>query len=306
MVEFLQSVVPMRMKQSQELISSDVHAGTADFKWTYSVELVPICKDDLVCLPPKVARSLSDISQLAICTRVSNMLTFLDPNTGKFSELRSMPFWEHSFSPLADKTSLVEFYVIDIQIESTTQKYAIATAEVSKSTDFSKTYMVRTHLGYILKAGDHCTGYLLANANYNNTTWDAYSTGVNQNQIADVMIVAKSYPNMRKKKRTRQWKLGKIVTETLESNRKGEKLKNEQDYEMFLRDIEEDVELRGMVNLYKGITKSKFLAPAIQAIDEIEGASDEEPEADFPEIQMSDLMDEMEQLKIKEFDDQEI
>ena len=33
-----------RVKQSQELISSDIHAGTADFKFTYSVELLPICK----------------------------------------------------------------------------------------------------------------------------------------------------------------------------------------------------------------------------------------------------------------------
>jgi nonsense-mediated mRNA decay protein 3 len=158
MVEFLQSVVPLRMKQSQELISSDIHAGTADFKFTYSVELVPICKDDLVCLPSKTARALSDISPLAVCTRVSNMLTFMDPNTGRYSELRSLPYWDNQFPPLADVKDLIEFYVIDIQIESRTQKYAIATAEVAKSTDFGTTYMVRTHLGHILKAGDHAKG----------------------------------------------------------------------------------------------------------------------------------------------------
>lgn len=88
MIDFLQSVVPMRMKMSQELVSADIHAGTADFKFTFSVELVPICKDDLVCLPTKTAKSMSDISQIAICTRVSNMLVFTDPQTGKFSELR--------------------------------------------------------------------------------------------------------------------------------------------------------------------------------------------------------------------------
>jgi nonsense-mediated mRNA decay protein 3 len=44
MVKFLQSVVPLRITQSQELISSDIHAGTADFKFTYSVEILPICK----------------------------------------------------------------------------------------------------------------------------------------------------------------------------------------------------------------------------------------------------------------------
>ncbi len=44
MVDFLSSIVPIKVKQSQELISSDIHAGTADFKFTYSVELIPICK----------------------------------------------------------------------------------------------------------------------------------------------------------------------------------------------------------------------------------------------------------------------
>jgi nonsense-mediated mRNA decay protein 3 len=53
---------------------------------------------------------------------------------------------------------LVEFYIIDIQIESRTSKYAIATAEIAKSNDFSTRYIVRTHLGYILNAGDHAKG----------------------------------------------------------------------------------------------------------------------------------------------------
>jgi nonsense-mediated mRNA decay protein 3 len=83
MVEFLQSVVPTKYKSSQELISSDIHAGTADFKFTYSVEIAPICKDDLVCLSKKTARTLSDIPQLVLCSRVNNMIQFVDPNTGK-------------------------------------------------------------------------------------------------------------------------------------------------------------------------------------------------------------------------------
>lgn len=44
MVEFLQSVVPIKMKTSEELLSSDIHSGTSSFKFTYSIEIVPICK----------------------------------------------------------------------------------------------------------------------------------------------------------------------------------------------------------------------------------------------------------------------
>jgi nonsense-mediated mRNA decay protein 3 len=46
-----------------------------------------------------------------------------------------------------------------------------------------------------------------------------------------------------------------VKEEEQENNRaKGDKKAAEMDYELFLRDLEEDPELRGMVNLYKGIT----------------------------------------------------
>ena len=62
MVDFLGAVVPVTTKKSSELISTDIHTSTKSYKFTYSVELVPICKDDLVCIPVKMARSLGNIS----------------------------------------------------------------------------------------------------------------------------------------------------------------------------------------------------------------------------------------------------
>ena len=50
-VDFLKSVVPINVKSSPELISEDIHSGTKSMKHTYSVELIPICRDDLVALP---------------------------------------------------------------------------------------------------------------------------------------------------------------------------------------------------------------------------------------------------------------
>ncbi|KAI8914492.1 NMD3 family-domain-containing protein, partial [Gorgonomyces haynaldii] len=249
MVEFLNSVVPMRMKQSQELISSDIHAGTADYKFTYSVELVPICKDDLVCMPIKVARSLGDMSPLALVSKVSNALMMLDFQTGKYSELRPSQFWENQFPALCEAKDLVEFYVIDIQMEHTTPKYGIAIAEICRAEDFSTTYQVRTHLGYILNPGDHCKGYMIGNANFNNDFLDVFAKN---KQLPDVVIVKKSYPNARKKIKSRRWKLKSMAkVEGEEIVRKQDKTRQEQDLEMFKRDLEEDPELRGLVNLYK-------------------------------------------------------
>ena len=44
MSEFLQSVVPTRVKTSEQLISQDIHSGSSNYKFTYSIEIVPICK----------------------------------------------------------------------------------------------------------------------------------------------------------------------------------------------------------------------------------------------------------------------
>lgn len=61
LVDFLRAVSPVRSKKSEELISQDIHTSTKSYKFSFSVELVPICKDDLVCLPMKLARALGNI-----------------------------------------------------------------------------------------------------------------------------------------------------------------------------------------------------------------------------------------------------
>jgi nonsense-mediated mRNA decay protein 3 len=43
-VDFLKSVVPVKIIKSQELISMDIHTSTKSYKFSYSAELVPICK----------------------------------------------------------------------------------------------------------------------------------------------------------------------------------------------------------------------------------------------------------------------
>lgn len=61
-VDFLTSVAPVRSKKSQELISMDIHTSAKSYKFSFSVELVPICKDDLVALPIKLAKQIGNIS----------------------------------------------------------------------------------------------------------------------------------------------------------------------------------------------------------------------------------------------------
>src|SRR6185295_14509568 len=66
-LDFLTSVTPVKTNKSQELISHDIHTSVKQYKFSFSAEIVPICKDDLVALPIKLAKSAGNISPLVLC-----------------------------------------------------------------------------------------------------------------------------------------------------------------------------------------------------------------------------------------------
>jgi nonsense-mediated mRNA decay protein 3 len=290
MVEFLQSITPIRVKTSEQLLSADIHTGSKSYKFTYSCELIPICKDDLLCLPKKIAHNSSMINQLCICYRISNTIQVIDPNTMKLAEIRPQTYWESKFSQfeaLCSYQDLVEYYIIDvIEYGPRVGKFQQITVEVCLSNDFSNTFIARTHLGNVLKAGDHAFGYNLAHANFNNTIFEEYCRS---NSVPDVVLVKKSYPSRRRRNRARNWKLKELAMEEENNGEKtkAEVAKAEQDYELFLRDIEEDPELRGMINLYKNPNNHPEQPQDDEMLDESEA------EEDFPEIQLEELLDEL-------------
>ncbi|KAE9396726.1 NMD3-domain-containing protein [Gymnopus androsaceus JB14] len=344
MVEFLAGVVPVRSKSSEQLLSSDTHTGTANFKYTYSVEIMPVCKDDLVCIPPKQARQLGNINPLTVCSRVGNSLQLLDPATLQTCEITSTIYWRNPFDALATVTDLVEFTVLDVEPDSgrSRGKYVLADAQVALAGAFrsgaaqddddamdyesagytNQIFHTRTHLGGILQPGDTVLGYFLTHANYNS---DDFAT-LSSDRVPDIMLVKKTYPNRRKKNKSRNWKLRSIGKEAGEEGETGsgrgvvgrlggrDQKKVEQDYELFLRDLEEDPEMRSAVNLYKADVDMKAAAAAeakkgprkpqfAMDVDETiptrpEDGEEEEEEADFPEIQLDELLEGFDELTL--------
>lgn len=61
-VDFLHGTVALRYKESERMVSQDIQNGTFNFKYTYSVEICTVCKDDIVCLPKKLAHHLGGIT----------------------------------------------------------------------------------------------------------------------------------------------------------------------------------------------------------------------------------------------------
>ncbi|KAJ5952769.1 uncharacterized protein N7479_011182 [Penicillium vulpinum] len=312
MISFLSGVVPCTVKKSHELISMDIHTSTSSYKFNFSVSIIPICKDDLVALPIKLARSLSDISPLAICYRVGTSINLMDPCTLRTTDLPTSTYWRQPFPNLADTTELREFIVLDIESTGHSNgRYLLSEATVARASDLGSndtTYFTRTHLGGVLHVGDSVLGYHLSGTQFNNDQFDAIE---NSNQysstIPDVVLIKKHYVRSKKSK-ARSWRLKRMAREHEEEataavvnvpttkRQEQEQARMEQDYEMFLRDVEEDEELRQTLDLYKN---RQYKVRADQMDEDGDDEMDEDGNA-VPKINMDELLDDFDELNMED------
>jgi len=295
-INFLQTIVPVTFKQSKHLAGADLKSNLYNYKFTYSVEIPPLCKDDLVCLPLKLANQLGSISPLVLCHKISNIIYFMDPFTLQVGEIADPnKYRANSFRPIASRERLVEFVVLDIDIVgSHNGKYALAEATVVKAQTMdksSKSYITYTHLGNVLNVGDSVFGYDLENANFN----DADVAPMKGRQVrSEIILVKKAYPLRHKKPRQRHWKLAQLTIETGDGKYKKGRHVEDRNYEEFLRDIEEDPEMRSQINLYKATEKDEMKTDVTSDVEE-----------DFPEVQMDELLDMIEDLKLETNDEED-
>ncbi|KAK1759234.1 NMD3 family-domain-containing protein [Echria macrotheca] len=300
-INFLKSVVPVFVKESKHLISQDTHTGVKQYKYSYSVELVPICRDDLVALPMKLAKSIGNITPLVLCHRIGTAVNLLDPNTLQTAEVSSDIYWRAPFAPLAGAPDMVEFIVMDVESTGVRKgKWLLAELTVARASDLGvndQTYFARTHLGGVLHPGDSVMGYLLTGSNFNSSMLDAIEESKTYGStIPDVVLVKKHYPN-RRRNRKRNWKLKRMAKDEGDLLPKAtDQAKMDAEYEMFLRDVEEDEELRAALALYKNTKKTKAQDPDAMSVAETEMTVDEEG----PKINMEELLDDFEELDIQD------
>ena len=319
MADFVSAVAPVRMQKSSELISQDIHTSTKSYKFTYSIEIVPICKDDLVCLPAKLARQLGNISQLLLCTKVGNAIHLMDPNTLQVAEISNQVFWRDPFQSLASVPELTEYYVLNVEpLAACRGRYVLADVELMRTSDNTQ-ISIRSHLGGILHPGDDAVGYHLAGSNFNNDNFDSLP----ENNIPSVVLVKKHYPRRYKKNRkSRVWKLRHLARSQQDEGemapRKQDQERAERDYEMFLREIEEDSELRQTLQLYKDTRKNPPKSEKMDGIetvtqqagghhssgmetagDDDDDDGDDDDDDRLPEISVDELLDEFEEMNIE-------
>ena len=304
LVSFLQTMAPVRYKQSKQLVSEDTHTGKGKTKLTYIVDVLPICKDDLVWLPRPIATRLGHISQLCFCCKVSNVVHVLDPTTLGHGEMQPMAFWKHPFKAALSRSDLIEYVVLDVEMREPRWRaagrsvassvsgslppsgkrkeseggglglggnggmglrggtygrgrdsWALADVTVARKSDFGsndRQVVTVTHLGHLLKPGDHVWGYAVA-ASVELTGEISLSEAA---KLPEVLLVKKSYTERRgtKAQRRRLWKLRTLEKERDAGVQRGRNMDTasyEQEYESFMQELEEDPDMRSQINLYK-------------------------------------------------------
>ncbi|KAK9846197.1 hypothetical protein WJX84_008028 [Apatococcus fuscideae] len=184
-VDFLQTVVPVRFRHDKQLVSHNEHQGTYNYKYTFSVEIVPICKDDLICLPQRVANSLGSLGPIVLCTRVTSSLTLLDLNTLRTAQIDANAYWRAPYTPMLGSRQLVEFVVLDIELLD----LHMASMRWLK------------HRLCVLHPGDTALGYDLTTANLVDPELErCINKGMT---VPDVVLVRKSYEEARRKQKKR-------------------------------------------------------------------------------------------------------
>ncbi|KAL5013913.1 hypothetical protein ScPMuIL_008183 [Solemya velum] len=280
LVDFLLSVVPCKYQTAQELISHDPHNNVYNYKNTFSVEIVPICKDNVICLPPKAAQSLGSINPICVCYRVTQSIHIIDPNTLQIAEISGTVFWRSPFVSLCSPKHLTEYMVMQLDFVAdkdrphripSSNKHVLADVWVARMSDLGvndQQFYCRTHLGHLLKVGDSVLGFDVTNANLNN--WEMEK--VKPENLPDVVLVKKVYGDSIRRDKHRKWKLKHMELEETGSQ--------ERDYKDFLEDLEEDPAYRQNVNIYVDHNKV--------AVD-----TDDTDDEGAPRISLQEMLDDL-------------
>jgi len=181
-VGFIKSWAVVRFHDSKHLVSHDTHNTTYRFKKTTFIELCPICRDDLVLLPPKAAQALGGVPPLMLCTRSVSVVGLVEPASGRSIEVTSMDYWKRPFTTVCGAKQLTEFVVLDVlpleegggqqpahRGRSDARTVSMCEVEIARVSDFGQNEeraIVRCHLGHTLHVSDIVLGYDLRTLNH--------------------------------------------------------------------------------------------------------------------------------------------
>ena len=202
-----------RHKSSRQLVSHDEQSGDSKYKYSNILELAPICKEDLVILPPNLRKAYGGIGPLILVYKITTSIHIVDVHTMQTHEIDTSNYWKYMFKALCTRDRLSKFIVLnhdEVEFDVNTsraaakQKFRMVRLEVARESDFGvndKTFIVNTHLGQFINIMDTVWGYDLAQITL--TDLDDYEADPkkNKHELPDIVIVKKAYPKVSKRQR---------------------------------------------------------------------------------------------------------
>ena len=303
--------MPLQVKSSKKLIGTDDKSNVSNYKYTNLVEIAGICKDDLLFLPKKLARSIGNINRLVLVKNISNVINVIDPLTGQTGNIESDAYWREPFRPVitAARTRLTRYVVLGkepVFLERNNSKKAVGKKQRSKLASITAAresdlgmndsqIEERSHLGYLMKSGDVCLGYDMKDCQLVDDEAEELRTS---GKFPDVVIVRKLYGGVAAGEadaaKKRMFKLQKLdVKKGEEEQRRGKKAKKDVDMENadeedFMQELEADKEMRTRVNIYKSETAA---AKKAEEEDEDNDGGDDAEDEDDQKISLDELLE---------------
>lgn len=145
-----------------------------------------------------------------------------------------------------------------------------------------------THLGGLLQPGDMVEGYDLGQlVTHSDLVHEkALRSWLKKHRMPDVIVVRKHYEyNKRQQAQRRKWKVKTLKKEREYSVDQRQEDREEKNKELFMRDIEQDFDLRLQMKLYKD---SKYVPPK------------DGDHGDVPQIPDEELIDELKEMTVNE------
>uniref|UniRef100_A0A7S0TE99 60S ribosomal export protein NMD3 n=1 Tax=Elphidium margaritaceum TaxID=933848 RepID=A0A7S0TE99_9EUKA len=299
-LNFLHSITILETRQnaqSKRLISHDHKSNVANFKYSMYAELPPICRNDLCLIPLKLQKKCGGHSPLMLCYKVTTMLHFVDPTSLHTIELDAKQYFRYFFKSISNVKHLTVFYVMALNPMRHLRKGKWKCAEVELcrehdlGDDQAPVLETVTHIGGVIKEGDMVLGYDLEQLSthddlHHNADLKKF---LKRHKMPDVVIVKKHYPYYSKSVK-RNWKLKSMVKERDYNVDKHAAEKEQLDNELFMREIEEDFDLRCQIKVYKDQT---YKAEQQQQLAE----QNEDMPAKIPE---HELIDEFVEMKLEQ------
>ena len=260
LINFLQSNVPHKFKESKELVSHDVHSAIYNYKFTFLLEMPKICKDDLVIMPRPLCKELGGVNALGVCIKITNCIHLYDPVTLRTYQMNADQYfkYENDCEIIQFRGKESEFMVVGVEADRDMAskmhttfhnfefKFAHVDLQPPNSNDLKFT---DCYFGNILKHGDLVIGYDIQKMNL----MEELEGMSHQKGIPDVILIRKQYPETKKRKRI--WKLQRMNIEKNELEvkkpKKDQKMDDELDIEEFMDDIEQNPALRKKMNLIR-------------------------------------------------------